>query len=512
MSFTPNSGTSTPVPNQSAANQKKPSLAGANNKQRKGVAKAQAKFEPNVFRDEFLKALNTNPNPEDLEAYGRILESLANELDFRKYEAQLFELLIVGRLMAPGGNVITNDGSEICPFAVCELPASQQQDASNAEKDNKRMKDIVGVWSKLIRRYKYLQKPLEESSLPNIMQNSNKLDKAAAPSAVSAGTLGVSNAGAGESTPGGISGTATPNSTSGSASSLSLPSFPRPRVERLASFVALMVASGQLPPATLGSMKRDHLVKDGTSLAFLLTYLKTYLTSSGETLDHLTTSLRRNGNSDLLDFFPLQRRSVVELQKEFKTNGLEKLTDWYGKVVEGLKKEEIVARLKELTNDDDEDDGRAGNEEIIKYIQSASKTTTLQDVDLITLIWNGLMSNLDQLTPASSSDQQVNEAVLKWIKSVNPVLGAFTKNARTEIALINAIQVFIYSTSTRLIPVFPRIIQSLYNEDTLSSQAIFYWFEKGAKPQGKQTFLKNMEGLVKAIKQSEESDEDEDDE
>lgn len=81
------------------------------------------------------------------------------------------------------------------------------------------------------------------------------------------------------------------------------------------------------------------------------------------------------------------------------------------------------------------------------------------------------------------------------------------------IARRNAIQVYIYSTSTRLIPLFPKICQFLYNEDTVSSQAIFYWFEKGAKPQGKQTFLKNMEGLVKAIKASEESDEeDEEDE
>jgi hypothetical protein len=135
-------------------------------------------------------------------------------------------------------------------------------------------------------------------------------------------------------------------------------------VERLAAFVALMVASGQLPPATLGSMKRDHLVKDGTSLAFLLAYLRTYLVQSGETLDHLTTSLRKSGNSDLLEFFPLQKRSVPELQKEFKAKGLDKLTDWYAKVVEGLKKEEIVAKLKQLTNDDDNDEGRASNDEV----------------------------------------------------------------------------------------------------------------------------------------------------
>lgn len=111
-----------------------------------------------VFRDEFIRALSTNPNPtEDYEASLRILEGLANELDFRKYEAQLFELLIVGRLLAPGGSVL-QDASEPCPLAVC-----------SPKNGDKQVKEIVGVFGKLIRRYKYLQKPLEENAMPNIL-------------------------------------------------------------------------------------------------------------------------------------------------------------------------------------------------------------------------------------------------------------------------------------------------------------------------------------------------------
>jgi hypothetical protein len=73
----------------------------------------------------------------------------------------------------------------------------------------------------------------------------------------------------------------------------------------------------------------------------------------------------------------------------------------------------------------------------------------------------------------------------------------------------NAIQLYIYGNS-RFLSLFPRIVQLLYNDDILSSQAIFYWYEKGAKGQGKQTMLKAMEPLVKAIKDAEESDEEED--
>ena len=41
------------------------------------------------------------------------------------------------------------------------------------------------------------------------------------------------------------------------------------------------------------------------------------------------------------------------------------------------------------------------------------------------------------------------------------------------------------------------MMQVLYNKDCVSDQAIIYWAQKGAKPQGKQHFLKATETLVK---------------
>ena len=62
--------------------------------------------------------------------------------------------------------------------------------------------------------------------------------------------------------------------------------------------------------------------------------------------------------------------------------------------------------------------------------------------------------------------------------------------------LINAVQVYCY-TDTRIIKAFPSIVKVLYNSDCISDQAIIYWHQKGAKPQGKQHFLKATESLVK---------------
>lgn len=105
---------------------------------RKGVAKAQAKHEPTVFRDELLRLLSTCPSSTDWEGYLRILESAANELDVRKYDSAFFELLILGKLLAPGGAVLA-DGAEASPFSVLGRDLNQQ-------------KDVAAVFAKLIRR------------------------------------------------------------------------------------------------------------------------------------------------------------------------------------------------------------------------------------------------------------------------------------------------------------------------------------------------------------------------
>lgn len=52
-------------------------------------------------------------------------------------------------------------------------------------------------------------------------------------------------------------------------------------------------------------------------------------------------------------------------------------------------------------------------------------------------------------------------------------------------------------TDTRALRSFPQIIKILYNADCISDQAIIYWHQKGAKPNGKQHFLKVTEPLVK---------------
>jgi hypothetical protein len=95
------------------------------------------------FRDQILKHLSTLP-PNDLDAVAAKLDTLGNQLDYRKYEGPLFEVLLVGGILAPGGSFI-DDGAEKSPFSIL---TSTQYPIDQAD-----MKKHVDVFNKLIRRF-----------------------------------------------------------------------------------------------------------------------------------------------------------------------------------------------------------------------------------------------------------------------------------------------------------------------------------------------------------------------
>ena len=100
-----------------------------------------------------------------------------------------------------------------------------------------------------------------------------------------------------------------------------------------------------------------------------------------------------------------------------------------------------------------------------------------------------------------------------------PILEPFCNGPKTEVALINVVQVYCYE-DTRIMKAFPQILkvrsviivashlvdvstyQVLYSTDCISDQAIIYWHQKGSKPNGRQHFLKTTESLVKVLLQT----------
>ncbi|SCZ89291.1 BZ3500_MvSof-1268-A1-R1_Chr9g10358 [Microbotryum saponariae] len=419
--------------------QEKPNLVGVRNKQRKGVQKAQAKFEPLAFRDQLIKHLESVPE-HDFDAVASKLDVLGNQLDYRKYEQQLFELLLVGGLLAPGGGFL-DDGAAKSTFSVTGS-AKEPVEVSD-------VKSIVDVFNKLTRRYKYLQKGFEETALPSILQYSNK--------------------------------------------------FSQIDQEKLAVATALFVAVGLVSASVVLSLKKDHLVKDGTSVRMLTSFLKAFLAT--ESIEQLSLALRKGGVTDLEAFFPPSKQNATELSTHFKGAGLSGVVDFYIKQKAGKAKEDTLARLREYVSDE------ADYDEIMGYLEAVHKRGILSEPEFISIAWAGLTSGIDM----GAKPELLPDLAVKEIKSIAPLLEPFNNKPATEVALINTIQIWCYE-NTKLMPAFAKILKVLYSLDVLSDQAILYWHSKGSKTQARQHFLDAAGPLVNFLKEQEEEEDESDDE
>ncbi|KIJ67755.1 hypothetical protein HYDPIDRAFT_173531 [Hydnomerulius pinastri MD-312] len=413
----------------------KPSLQGVRIKARKGAVKAQAKHEPSVFRDQLYKHLETVPE-NDFDSFATKLVQAGSTLEFLKYADALFEIVLVGGLIQPGGSYV-DDGAPMSPFTIFNA-----KDSASVED----LKKYVEVLNKLIRRYKYLQKPLEERSLPGLLQYINRWS-------------------------------------------------PEQR-DKLATTIGLLLSQGLATTACLQSLAKDHLVKNDGSVAVLVTIFRAYL--ADQSMDHLAAALKRGNIKDLLSFFPPNRREGKILDEYFRKEGLPQVAEWFTKKQYALAKESIMAELKDLC------EHQESEETIIAAVQSKLEEQPLPDAELIQCIWQGLMASVDW----NARPDQIEGLALREVGRLSPILEAFCKGPKVEVALINMVQVHCYE-DTRIMKAFPQILKVLYNKDCISDQAIVYWYQKGSKPQGRQHFLKSTEALVKFLQEQEESDEEE---
>jgi hypothetical protein len=179
----------------------------------------------------------------------------------------------------------------------------------------------------IIYRYKYLQKPLEDNSLPTLLQYVNKWE-------------------------------------------------PEQR-DKFAATVGTILSQGLASAACLQSLTRDHLVKNGTSTPSLLSLslpdssfrasapssadlavnvltviLRSYITETS--MDYLASALKKGGIKDLLTFFPPNRRSDSILDAHFRGAGLPQVADWWTRKQNAIIKEEIAKAVKEALERDDQ--------------------------------------------------------------------------------------------------------------------------------------------------------------
>uniref|UniRef100_W5MZU6 eIF5-mimic protein 1 n=1 Tax=Lepisosteus oculatus TaxID=7918 RepID=W5MZU6_LEPOC len=222
------------------------------------------KFEPTVFRDTIIQGLNEAGS--DLDAVAKFLDVAGSRLDYRRYADTLFDILIAGSMLAPGGTRM-DDGdrskvTEHCVFAAAESHAA--------------VRGYAQVFNKLIRRYKYLEKAFEEE-IKKLL--------------------------------------------------LFLKAFSESEQTRLAALTGILLAHGTLPATILTSLFSDNLVKEGISASFAVKLFKAWMAEKDA--NAVTSALRKaNLDKKLLELFPANKQNVEHFTKYFNDEGLKELSDF----------------------------------------------------------------------------------------------------------------------------------------------------------------------------------------
>ncbi|XP_029385962.1 basic leucine zipper and W2 domain-containing protein 1-A-like isoform X1 [Echeneis naucrates] len=189
--------------------QQKPTLTGQRFKTRKRDEKER--FDPSQFQESIVQGLNETGT--DLEAVAKFLDASGAKLNYRRYAESLFDILVAGGMLAPGGTLSDDmTCTDVCLF--------------KAQEDMETMQAYAQVFNKLIRRYKYLEKGFEEE-IKKLL--------------------------------------------------LFLKGFTESERNKLAMLTGILLANGNLSASILSSLFNENLVKEGVSACFAVKLFKSWL-------------------------------------------------------------------------------------------------------------------------------------------------------------------------------------------------------------------------------------------
>ncbi|CAM6051618.1 unnamed protein product [Sphagnum compactum] len=268
--------------------------------------------------------------------------------------------------------------------------------------------------------------------------------------------------------------------------------------KKLAIFTALTFSQklSGLPPETIFSaLLSDSLVAKGLVLGFVTDAFKQYLVENS--LDDLVALLKRAKMEDrLLDFFPMQKRTIEGFGEHFSKEGLGVLVEYNTKKVFEVKLKELRTTLTSQIAEN------MDVAEVTEMVKQRCREASLPDVDVVRTIWDAIM---DAVQWSGKNQQQNSNLALRQVKTWGKLLGTFCTTAKLEMDLMYKIQIHCYEDA-KLMKLFPEIVRALYDQDVLAEDTVLIWFRKGTNPKGRQTFVKALEPFVKWLEEAEEEE------
>jgi len=269
---------------------------------------------------------------------------------------------------------------------------------------------------------------------------------------------------------------------------------------KLARMTALWISNGSVPPAVLNSLINEHLVKDGLALDFLLTVFVTWKQEKGAR--SLTTALKKAGiDSSLPEFFPPNKRTEDNFKLVFEEKGLMEVLRYQKAQANQGNKKDLQKQLEEDINDS------KPVKDIIGSVKEAVVKFHLQEHEIITSLWNTVMGAVEW----NKKEELVAEQALKHLRQYAPLFSSFAQTTRSELALLVRVQEFCYE-NMNFMKVFQKIVLLFYKTDVLSEDTIIKWYKEAHSVKGKSVFLEQMSKFIEWLQSAEEESESAEDE
>jgi hypothetical protein len=261
MAFQPRIGDGPPPRAKPGEKELKPILTGQRLKSRKRDMKE--KFDPEGFRDLLVEGIL---EAGDEDAAAKYLEDNRSKFDYRGYNEALFDVIVAGGLLAPGGSIAA-DGAQLNPHSCFATENDHDSILKSAE-----------VVRSLVRRYKYLQVFLEDAFVKFLKF---------------------------------------------------LNGFGEENTLKLAQFTALMLSWNLIGAKPLASMDIESVISSELALKFITQMFSTWLKESTISQIH-STLRKGGMDQKIQMFFPQNKRSVSAITDHFKSaGGLEDIVTWY---------------------------------------------------------------------------------------------------------------------------------------------------------------------------------------
>ena len=269
--------------------------------------------------------------------------------------------------------------------------------------DSETIKAFAQVFCRLVRRYKYLAKTLEEE-----FKKITKFLKGFAPD-------------------------------------------DREKLAKLTGFLIADSDSG-LNASILSSVLLDQIVKDGCASDFLVTVLKTWFKEKNGDASAIWGGVKKAGlDQKIMEFYPVNKRNPEVLEAAFVAAGLNQLLDFQKASLGDRAKKELQNEVSKMVKES------ASTKAILTVVNEAMTRHRMPESEVVVLLWNTLMNAVEW----NKREELVADQAIKHLKGYTTVLSAYTKSLKSEMALIHRVQEFCYD-NMNFLKVFGKIITLFY--------------------------------------------------